>query len=87
MALACSRGWTKARVGHWLGISRARVGQKVDKLLHYATSRDDVPVLTELMVKATKTKARRTDNDKLVAFTRSDWDDLEMARSLLEKVV
>lgn len=85
-ALACSQGWTKARVGRWLGISRARVGQKVDKLLHYATTRDDVPVLTNTMKAAHGAEIKRTDMDDLVAYHADDWRDLEFARRLIDNV-
>lgn len=85
-ALACSEGWTKARVGRWLGISRARVGQKFDKLLHYATTRDDTPVLTETMRKAARVETRRTDYDIVVTHAVLDWNDLDFARSMIEHV-
>ena len=45
-ALAFSRGWSKAKIGRFLGISRARVGQKIDKLWLYANS---CPTLEELL--------------------------------------
>lgn len=86
-ALACSSGWTKARVGRYLGISRARVGQKVDKLLHYATDAGyNVPTLTDTMRKAVRRKPERGDYDEVVQFTQSDWDDLTFARSLIDRI-
>ncbi len=85
-ALACSKGWTKARVGRWLGISRARVGQKFDKLLHYATTRDDTPVLTTTMRLAVRTPARRTEYDDVVAYSVGQWNDLDFARSMMQHV-
>jgi hypothetical protein len=86
-ALACSSGWTKARVGRWLGISRARVGQKVDKLLYYATTRKDVPTLTRVMTTAANIRASRSDYDDLVAYEPEEWDDLDLARRLIDSVV
>lgn len=85
-ALACSEGWTKARVGRWLGISRARVGQKFDKLLHYATTRDDTPVLTETMRKAVRTKAIASPYDHVVNHADTEWDDIAFARAMIEHV-
>jgi hypothetical protein len=85
-ALACSQGWTKARVGRWLGISRARVGQKVDKLLHYAMTREDVPTLTEVMRLAARAKPAKTAYDDLVAYDVADWADQTFARQLMARV-
>ncbi len=86
-AIACSKGWTKARVGRWLGISRARVGQKFDKLLHYATTRDDTPVLTATMRKATRTKPRQTELDVVVEHHAADWLDEDFANLMLRHVI
>lgn len=85
-ALACSAGWTKARVGRYLGISRARVGQKVDKLLHYATTRSDTPVLTATMRQAVRTPPVRTEYDELIEFDQADWEDLDFARGLIVRI-
>lgn len=85
-ALACSTGWTKARVGRWLGISRARVGQKVDKLLYYATTREDVPTLTRVMTQAVNTRAARTDRDDIVEYGPTEWADLDLARALIDRI-
>lgn len=86
-AIACSKGWTKARVGRWLGISRARVGQKFDKLLHYATTRDDTPVLTTTMRKATRTIPRQTELDVVVEHHANDWLDEDFARLMLDHLI
>lgn len=85
-ALACSQGWTKARVGRWLGISRARVGQKFDKLLHYATTREDVPQLRAVMLAANRKSPEPGAYDDVVAYEASAWDDLEFAKALLAHV-
>jgi hypothetical protein len=87
-ALAVARGWTKARVGRYLGISRARVGQKVDKLEHYAfTHGDKTPVLTGLMDQATRRAPARAAMDGLVEFTIEDWSDDAFRDTLLNQVV
>lgn len=85
VALAVAKGWTKARVAAWLGISRARVGQKYDKLAYYATHRSDCPVLTAVIEKAEKTEAK--NGGSLVGFQATDWDDLDTASGLLKAMV
>lgn len=83
-ALAASKGWTKARIGRYLGISRERVGQKLDKLAHYAATRRDLPTLKAAMRKAAATPAQRRASDDLVAFEVSYWEDLDQARRLID---
>lgn len=83
-ALACARGWTKARTGRYLGISRARVGQKVDKLLHYATTLETVPTLTRTMRRAVRMVPARGNMDAVVEFRADDWNDLEFARQMVD---
>lgn len=85
-ALACSNGWSKARVGRYLGISRARVGQKIDKLLHYATTLDTVPILTKTMKQAVRKKSVRGEYDDVVEFGAEQWEDLNFAKQLLAKL-
>jgi hypothetical protein len=87
IALSCAQGWTKARIGRYLGVSRARVGQRFDKLLHYATTLDTVPRLTEQMQRAVRVTPRRGEYDDLVEFKVEDWQDLDFARDLLARLV
>jgi hypothetical protein len=86
VAFACSQGWTKARIGRYLGISRARVGQKVDKLEHYASETTGVPTLKAVMRKCETVKSTRRESDDLVVYTFDDWRDVEFARRLVESV-
>ena len=86
VALACAQGWTKVRIGRYLGISRARVGQKVEKLEHYAATVSGMPTLKAIMTRCETIKAQRRDSDDLVAYTYEDWHDLDFARRLLETV-
>lgn len=82
VAFAVSKGWSKARIGRYLGISRARVGQKVDKLEHYAHS-CPVPTLKALMQAS---PARSTTDERIVQYEPDDWTDLEFARALIDRV-
>lgn len=82
-ALAVNRGWSSARVGRYLGISRARVGQRVEKLRQYTESRDDMPVLTTLMAQPT---APTLGPDLPVAFEPSAWADREFALGILHQL-
>jgi hypothetical protein len=79
-ALALAEGWSKARIGRYLGISRARVGQKVEKLQDYAHTLK-VPTLKRLMSKADI--AHRVRDERLaIQFKTADWSDLEFARGM-----
>lgn len=82
-ALAVSKGWTKARIGRYLGISRARVGQKVDKLEHYAIAQR-VPVLKATLAKA-PAKATNAGSPG-IGFHADDWQDESFALGLLQLV-
>lgn len=85
VAFAMSKGWTKARIGRYLGISRARVGQKVDKLEDYAATKD-VPTLKRVMAVVGVTASERRETDDLVEYNPADWDDVGFARRLVEMV-
>lgn len=79
-ALAYSRGWSKAKIGRFLGISRARVGQKIDKLWLYANS---CPTLDAMLQEP---PASYSDADFSVGFEADDWQDIEFARALVDRV-
>jgi hypothetical protein len=85
-ALALADGWSKARIGRYLGISRARVGQKVDKLHDYAAT-DEAgtawPTLRHVLVVADSARPWQ-GRDTLVEFEASAWDDLEFARRMCD---
>lgn len=79
-ALAFSRGWSKAKIGRFLGISRARVGQKIDKLWLYANSCPTLEAMLE------QEPAEYADADFAVGFEANDWQDIEFARALVDRV-
>ena len=90
-ALAVAKGWTKARVGRYLGISRARVGQKVEKLEHYAfVYGDRTPELQaavkQFSVVRPKPKGKKVKPRGVAAFEVQDWNDLVFARHLIDQV-
>jgi hypothetical protein len=82
--LALRRGWTKAKIGRYLGISRARVGQKVAKCEQHAAN-CDLPVL-QRMLSEIHPNAGDSANMPPVAFTRAQWDDQEFAYQMLNLV-
>lgn len=83
-ALALADGWSKARVGRYLGISRARVGQKAEKLADYAAvSPRSTPTLRHALAVAATNAVRGASTplgQAIVAFKIEDWRDLEFAR-------
>lgn len=85
-ALAMRRGWSKARIGRYLGISRARVGQKVEKLEHYVHSQRGIPTLKRVMTQADDVRPVRSPHDQTIEWQGDDWADLTFARSAVELV-
>lgn len=85
-ALALARGWPKARIGRYLGISRARVGQKAEKLQDYAHEHAErMPTLTRALTVADSVTATPSGGP-VVEFSVEDWSDLSFAAGLCEIV-
>jgi hypothetical protein len=82
--LALADGWSKARIGRYLGVSRARVGQKVEKLNDYTfDDRVKTPTLNRLMSVADSARPW-LGRDGMVEFEPDAWEDIEFARSLCD---
>ena len=81
--LAVSEGWPKARIGRWLGISRARVGQRVEKYTKYAETRTDMP---KLQLALSNQKPVQRDTQRSVGFNQEDWQDLDFAVEMLNRL-
>jgi hypothetical protein len=79
VCLAITNGWTKAKIGRYLGISRSRVGQKVTKYEQYAGMPDRFPVLAEVM----SDSKPPNEHGGIVAYTRQDWLDDDFAVQIL----
>lgn len=83
--LAVRQGWSKARIGRYLGISRARVHQRVGKYESYAAA-SGFPVLKKTLNGKTP-KPDHNGPDLAVSFHRSDWEDEDFAAGMLNRVV
>jgi hypothetical protein len=84
-----NRRWTKAKIGRYLGISRARVEQKVNKYVDHAKG-DKMPVLARVVGEQTNghlPKREKNLRDALVEYTPDDWQDLTFAGEMLKRVV
>jgi hypothetical protein len=81
--IALSRDWPKAKIGRYLGISRSRVGQKVEKYEQYAED-DRFPVLQSYMSQIGQSK--QTESAALAGYSRKDWEDPKFAGKMLEKL-
>lgn len=81
--LALCRGWQQARIARYLGISRARVGQKIDQYNDYGDQRKaKMPVLVENL-RQTEKQRRSMPEQPLIQFTLADWNDQEFVQSML----
>lgn len=94
VALALRANWSKSKISNYLGVSRARVSQKVEKLEHYVDPRvfrDRMPALTQVMndvseIYQTQYERGREEND-YARFDAESWEDEEFADSLLKLVL
>lgn len=80
--LAVARGWPKARVGRYLGVSRARVHQRVIKYQTYAA---DYPNIAKCLKGDSRRKAE-TESETVVEFKPEDWESEEFATAMLARV-
>jgi hypothetical protein len=83
MIFALCRGWRKAKISRYLGISRARVGQKIAKCQQYAES-GNMPVLERLLAQVPEKKDN--NSDVLAQFHPAQWEDPSFAQSMLDLV-
>lgn len=81
--IALSKDWPKAKIGRYLGISRSRIGQKVEKYEQYADD-DRFPVLRSYMRQVGQ--AKQSESAALAGYTRHDWEDPVFAEKMLEKL-
>jgi biotin operon repressor len=86
IALALTKGWSKARIARYLGISRARVGQKVEKLDDYVFEHGRRMASLKRARQVGRSAKPHGDAGAHVAFNQEDWDDLEFAGRLCDMV-
>lgn len=83
VALAKGQGWTNARISRYLGVSRARVGQKVARNAIYI-EQHKLPKLKKALqhqvVEATEEKAA-------VTFPAESWADRDFAVGVVKLVM
>ena len=82
--LAVARGWPKARVGRYLGVSRARVHQRVGKYQVYAES--GYPNIKKCLAGDKRRRRTETQSDAAIEFRPEDWESEEFARAMLARV-
>lgn len=66
MAFNC--GWPNAQIGRYTGVSRARIGQKLEKYRKYAYN--GMPEVARMLTTARTTITRQ---NVAVAFSQPDW--------------
>jgi hypothetical protein len=91
-ALALRANWSKSKIANYLGISRARATQKVDKLVNYVEPsrfKKEMPVLVDVMEQVDKTYLspyERSEEADSVRFTVKDWEDPKFVAGMLKLV-
>ena len=80
-ALTWAAGWSTARMGRFLGVSRARIGQRVEKLKVWAQD-PDMPTLRRVMAKERKVEPAWLA-DMPVAFPADNWQDDSFSGGIL----
>ena len=83
--LALKAGWSKARIARYLGVSRARIGQKVRKYEEYArrSEANTYPTLQQVLSDLPDAVDEETVP---VKFKPADWNDEQFAIELLNRV-
>lgn len=85
IVFAYRRGYSKAKIGRFQGISRARVEQKVSKYLQYAQTGALWPVLGDAM--PSTPPEPNGHREVSVSFKADDWKDLNWAIEMVNRVV
>lgn len=86
VVLAVAAGWRKARIGRYLDVSRARVGQRVSRYEQYAES-GDWPEIGKVLANVKPLQPEKmARNGGHVVFSRKDWESLEFANDLLNRL-
>lgn len=86
VVFAYCRGYSKARIGRFQGISRARIEQKVSKYRQYAADAESWPVLAEVMP-ATPVPSTNGHREVAVEFNLEDWSNADFAVEMVNRVV
>ena len=71
--LAYNKGWSNARIGQFLGITRHRVGQKIEQYEGYADKLSHrMPTVAKLM-NGGRPECKGQPQRAVVTFKRDDW--------------
>lgn len=82
VVLSIAKGWKKARIARYLDVSRARVGQRVEKYQEYQQT-GDWPELSKYNLDEKSDEG----NSFNVSFSRKDWEDTDFADDLLNRLL
>lgn len=83
VVLALSKGWRHARIARYLGVTRHRIGQRAQRYEQYAAS-GDFPQLTKMLGGDRPEPENKSEIN--VCFKADDWQDLTLARELIDRV-
>jgi hypothetical protein len=84
LILAHHRGWPKAQIARYMGISRARVGQRIDRLRAH-TDKDRLgPIASDLL--RGQPVAATGITTPFLGFEADRWEDRAFADRMLEMV-
>lgn len=84
VVLAVAGGWRNARIARYLDVSRARIGQRVTKYEAYAES-GDWPAVKKVL-DDTIPPGPENGNGRHVTFSKKEWESLDFANDLLNRL-
>jgi len=88
-------GWSDAKIGRYLGITRQRVSQKGKRIEEYAAEHKDMKTLKAVLptkrqrqavLKKRRLQTPVSSNGSTVRFTAKDWEKIDFARGMLDQV-
>jgi hypothetical protein len=86
VVLAVSHGWQKAKIARYLGVHRQRVGQQVAKYTDYAES-GDWPQIAAAFSDIKPSTDPENGNGHHVSFSKAEWESLDFANDMLNRLV
>lgn len=85
VVLAYEKGWSQARIGRYLGVTRHRIHQRIARYEAYSGAKITFPVLAS-HINGRKRPAQVPRGEPGVAAKPEDWDNVEFAVEMINRV-